>query len=139
MLGFHAYDRNKYGRDPAKPPSLVYEDAREVFGLHLYLLLDPEESKDGLGFSAIAVPPSCLERNRRLLTKRLRVEFACPQEYHPDVVPCFRCEQGRDACPAACHARTYEMRACPKCERSHAPYEVGVAAEACVDCSWRVL
>lgn len=110
-----------------------FTDIKELVQMQLYLLFDPELSKEGKpGSYYFKVPPSCAKRNKTILMRRFR-EDPCPLEYSLQDLPCYQCPMGYDKCNAGCHPRTYTMKFCPRCtsESWFDPLGRGVI---CVEC-----
>jgi len=133
-FGF-AYSRN------GQPDNVYeYDDARQLYGLRLFMLAVPSHDRD-LKLTQVAHTSATMSFNRDILKKRRRElgHFKCPMKYPLNIL-CHQCPVGRDRCLVACHSSTYIPGNCTKCGKSGVfidPLQFPEAKAAiCVNCNF---
>ena len=126
----------KAGGRSRRVPKYPFENVRQLFGLRLLVLLDPELSDDGPGFREIRFTSSLSTFNRELIKKRARLEnpYVCPKGLL-NTTFCHSCHYGKEDCSMACHVRTYVPEICPSCESESYFDPQNVVSMFCVNCT----
>lgn len=100
--------------------SKPYEDrplvhATELGGLRVAVFLTPGRSEAAApSIEVIQLTPAMFSYNRKLVTKRLRIDYLCPKGYDVSQVPCFSCPLGRDRCEVAVRPLTLVKVTCAR-------------------------
>jgi len=112
-----------------------YVDARQLVGMRCLAVLDPDRSADGPDFQEIKFSSSLSTHNRELLKKRARVDsgYVCPEGFSITQT-CHTCYIGQDKCSASCHAKTYDIDFCGRCDQQ-AYFDPEALSSHCVNCS----
>ena len=88
--------------------------AGEIMNMRFYGLVERLLSLGKPVFEQMRVSPSLMNHNRRLLKKRMRIGFKCPEDYKH---PCFACPVGYDKCVCGIHPRSYIRGECSVCHK----------------------
>lgn len=118
LLQFWSYEKtsvvaNAIGFRRAPPYFLGHSS--ELFGMRMFVLLDPKRSKETPGFLHVSASDSILDHNRSLINKRRRLGFTCPEGFSHE---CHQCYLGRRSCESATHLEDYESKECVGCGRT---------------------
>lgn len=108
-------------------------NGQQLTRMKLYLLFDPELSKDERPVAFhFYVPSSMVQQNQDIIEQRFRVQ-PCPLKYSLVQLACHDCPVGYDECKAGCHPKTYYRQGCPRCgeEKWFDPIGRGVV---CIEC-----
>lgn len=109
-----------------------YQDPADLVGLRCYLQLSAERSREYPTFVQVAGTPGMLAWNRKaVLRLRCRTDCKCPRSFSH---PCHRCAIGYEDCPAATHARTYQLGRCPGCFNPDAVFDPERTDACCLNC-----
>jgi hypothetical protein len=118
---------------------LPYRDERELFGLRFGALMDPScVSKEGtIWYSDSCCEGTMLSRNKQILSRRNRIDFACPLGKDAESFPCFRCWKGTESCSASVHLKDYEEDYCEYCKQDSLfdPDTIHPIHNMCVNCN----
>lgn len=132
-LGFSRF-RVKNGERVSDFP---YEDPRQYYGLRLFMLAMPQQANKDLTLSTAGYNSSTMAYNREIIRRRVRrlPQYACAYGY-PTEQSCHVCPYGADKCPAACHAKTYQIGRCARCKESNVFFdpEERDYIDSCVNC-----
>jgi hypothetical protein len=93
-----------------------YKDYRQLIGLHCYLLLDPNRSRETPEFHTVGHAAGTAAHNRQLLKDRTRDLSPCLLDATISY-DCYLCVAGRDKCPRAIRSLTFKRRKCGSCEQ----------------------
>lgn len=108
-------------------------DGRELTRMQLYLLLDPELSKEGRPIAYhYHVPASMQKHNLEIIKQRFRVT-PCPLGYSLFQLPCISCPIGYEECKAGCHPKNYQSQFCPRCQDDKW-FDPLHSSGICIDC-----
>lgn len=114
-------------------PHCQYEHSSQLTGLMLYGLMTPEfSSSKAPGFQQVRVPESLRQSNRKLLLRRDRVDFQCPEQFQH---PCHGCPIGYDRCPCGTHSRSYAKLYCSGCKQVTWFDPANQGSGLCITCS----
>lgn len=112
-FGFGYPKINRRGEQTGK---LIFADARQFFGLHCFLLIDPDQSKDSPIATEIGHTTATTSHNQLLLRGRDRQQTECVKRI-PGNPECFLCPLGREKCVYATHSLSYILDICSLCQR----------------------
>lgn len=121
---------------PYKDRPIVH--ATELSGLRVAVYLSPGRNEaTAPNVVAVQVTNAMLTYNRKLVSKRNRVDYKCPKGYPIETVPCYRCPMGRDRCPVSLHPITLVRVKCDRggCDKQfwHDP-DVNSTVKLCANC-----
>lgn len=129
-----------------------FTDARQLVGLRMYGLVDPDESDRDPGFvfpfeadeqrpgytqlHRCVFPAGVRDYNKEQIRHTFRVDagYVCPKGF-TTALPCHLCKFGFETCRAAKHRKDWIRQPCPECKRPDAFFDPESTGAVCVECA----
>lgn len=87
-------------------------DLTELTLLRFWVFVDPDRSAQRPRFQAVGCPPSLRTYNADIISRRRRIQWACPRNFSHE---CYQCPIGYRDCDVATHPHDFVWRVCGRC------------------------
>lgn len=113
---------------------LPFTAAEQFVSLRFMAKIEAARSAEQPIFTEVGVPASHKDWNLAVLKRRFKI-IPCPNGW---THVCHHCAVGLEACAAATHLKTYEMKFCHSCHEN-VPFDPESPSSYCVKCTERAV